>query len=495
MFETAAKVDSAFDIDWRGKNLAPVERASDLAIARRLSLALTGTIPSLEEIRALEGQPARDRAQWWLSHLFEDRRFGDYVGERLARAAVGVEDGPFIVYRRRRFVNWMSDQLMANRRYDEIVRAMITAEGIWTSKPEVNFITVTVDQNNEAEGPDQVKLAGRVAKAFLAVRLDCVECHNDFTGGSWKQSDFHQLAAFFAQSEMSMTGVRDDASEHYEYRFNGKTKAEPVQPKAPFNDNLLPADGPLRERLAAWVTHRENKPFARAIVNRMWALMFNKPLHAPVDSIPLEGELPRALEILADDVIANNFDLQQLIRTIAETKVFQLDSRASEGAHPVTPEQEAAFAAFPLTRLRPEQMAGSVLQSSKLHTIDADSHVLVRTVRYFEQNDFVKRYGDAGENEFGETGGTIPQRLVMMNGKLIHERTKEDLLMNAGTRIAAVAPDDETAIEMAYLAALTRRPTNEEREHFLRDKPSKRSQLMEDVYWTLLNSTEFSWNH
>ena len=494
-----AQIDEAFATQWKTSGVEPAGAAPDLAVARRLSLALTGTIPSLEEAHAFEKHPAAEREQWWLTHLFEDRRFGDYLAERFARIAVGVEDGPFIIYRRRRLVNWLSDQFMANRPYDQIVRQMITAEGIWTTKPEVNFITVTVDQNNKEEGPDETKLGGRVAKAFLGVRLDCVQCHDDFMGGHWKQKDFHQLAAFFVQSEMSMTGVRDNAKKHYEVRYHGKNKPEPVLAHAPFNEKLMPADGPLRERLAAWVTHPDNRPFARALVNRTWALLFNRPLHQPVDSIPLEGPWPAGMEILADDLIAHHFDVQRLIRVIAATKAFQRDSRSNDPEHPITPDQEKVFAAFPVTRLRPEQMAGSLLQSAKLKTIDANSHVLVRIIRFFEQNDFIKRYGDAGEDEFGMTGGTIPQRLIMMNGKLVQERTKEDLVMNSATRISAVAPNDDAAIEAAYLTTLSRPPTPEERKHFgeklIRDPKIKRAAKMTDLFWTLINSTEFSWNH
>ncbi len=497
--QAVERVDAAFLADWQTASVQPVGRADDLAIARRLSLALTGTIPSLEEVRAFEQQTDGERGQWWLTHLFADRRYSDYFAERFARIMVGVEDGPFIIFRRHRLVSWLSDQLHANRPYDEIVRELITAEGIWTSQPAANFVTVTVDQNNDEEGPDQVKLAGRVSKAFLGVRLDCVQCHDDFMDGPWKQSDFHQLAAFFAQSEMSMTGVRDNPTNTYAYRYLGKREAEPVPAQVPFNQQLLPADGALRERLATWVTHPDNRPFARALVNRVWALLFNQPLVTPVDSLPLDGPFPPGLEALADDVIAHDFDLQRLIRVIAATKVFQLDSRSSDPGHPVTDAQETKFAAFPLTRLRPEQMAGSVLQSANLKTIDADSHVLVRMVRFFQQNDFIKRYGDAGEDEFGVTGGTIPQRLVLMNGQLVHERTKEDLVMNSATRIGAVAPDNATAVETAYLTVLTRRPTPDESDHFIDrltgDVDQKRAELMEDLFWTLINSTEFSWNH
>jgi hypothetical protein len=109
----------------------------------------------------------------------------------------------------------------------------------------------------------------------------------------------------------------------------------------------------------------------------------------------------------------------------------------------------------------------------------------------------MQRYGDTGEDEFSGRGGTIPQRLLMMNGSLIQEKTKENLF-NAATRIAWQAQDDGHAIETAYLAVLTRRPTPDEAAHFrqfLAEQRLTRTQRIEDLYWALINATEFSWNH
>ena len=493
------RLNAAFESEWQKAGIEPVPPAPVLSLARRLSLGLAGTVPSLEEIRALEKQPPDQAVQWWLTYLFEDRRYSDFVAERLARAFVGVEAGPSLVFRRHRLTDWLSGQLAANRPYDQVARDLITAEGIWTSQPAVNFVTATVDQNNDKKGPDEVKLAGRLARAFLGVRLDCVECHDDFMGGSWEQKDFHQLAAYFAQAEMSLTGVRDNVKVNYQFRYHGKNTEEPVPPAVPFKGELMPSDGPLRERLAKWATHPHNRAFARTAVNRVWALLFNRPLTEKIDSIPLEGPWPAGMEVLTDELIASGFDVQRLIRVIAASQVFQRDSRAAEGREPVTDAQEKLYAAFPLTRLRPEQVAGAVSQAAALRTIDAEAHLVLRATRFFQGADFVKRYGDLGEDEFDPRGGTIPQRLILMNGDLVTERTKENMVMNASTRIAALAPDDETAVETAYLCALTRRPTDAERAHFvdqLEGKQGKaRNEAMEDLFWTLINATEFSWNH
>lgn len=493
---TLKRLNAAFETSWEAGGMRPTPTADDLTLARRLSLALTGTIPSLEEIRAFEAQPGSTRLETWLEHLLKDRRCSDYVAERLARVFVGVEDGPFVLYRRHRLVSWLSDQILANRPYDALVRDMIAAEGIWTSRPQANFITVTVDQNNDKEGPDEQRLAARVSRAFLGVRIDCVQCHDDQFGDRWKQKDFHQLAAFFAPAEISLTGVRDTPGKGYQYRYLHQGQKEKVPQAVPFCQELLPKEGGPRERLATWVTHPENRAFARTLVNRVWALMFSQPLVKPIDSIPLEGPFPPGLEVLVEDVVRHGFDLHRLIRVIALSNPFQRDSRAAQGVDPSA--GETGFASFPLSRLRPEQVAGSVLQSSSLVTLDAASHVFTRFMRFQQQSEFVKRYGDIGEDEFEGVAGTLPQRLILMNGKLVHERTKEDLVLNAATRIAAVAPDSRLAVETAFLTTLTRRPTEEEMQHFLkREHPKEggRARFMEDLCWALINSTEFSWNH
>ncbi len=498
VLQAAQKVNADFEQTWAQKQMQPALKADDLTLVRRLSLALTGSIPSLQEIRALESVKDVDVAQWWLTQLFADRRASDYLAERLVRVYVGIENGPFLIYRRRRLVEWLSEALQKNRPYDQIARALIDSKGVWTTSPEVNFITVTNQMNNK--GPDETKLAARVSRAFLGVQMDCVQCHDGKLGSTWKQTDFHKLAAYFGQTDFELTGLRDDPKQEYKFRYLGQTEEVVVPAMVPWKPELLPQQGGPRDRLARWVTAKENKAFARTLVNRMWALLFNRPLITPVDDIPLEGPFPAGMEALADDLIAHDFDLQRLIRVIAATRVFQQSSRSADSSHPVTEEAEKAWAAFPVTRLRPEQMAGSVIQASSLSTIDAETHVLFRIKRDLDMANFVKRYGDSGEDNFEDAGGTIPQRLLLMNGNMISNNTNSNPLINASTRIGMLAPDNATAVEAAYLSIFTRRPTVAEADHFTGllatvKSNNSRSNAMSDLYWTLMNATEFSWNH
>ncbi len=497
-------LDACFERDWEQNGLQPAPRADDLLFARRLALSLAGTIPSLEEIRQLEKIPPDRRKIWWVDHLLEDKRTSDYLAERFARAWVGVEDGPFLVYRRRRFVTWLSDELRANRPYDELVRKLISATGLWTDQPQANFISRTINQDVEPNNPDPILLAGRTSRAFLGMRIDCLQCHDDFLGNvnlgtleeprGGTQRDFHALAAFYYQAENSLTGIRDNASASpYQKKLLGSDGPEDIAPVVPILPNLVdPSLSSPRQRLAAWLTHEENRAFSRATVNRVWAILFGKPLIQPVDDIPLEGPFPEAMEVLVDDFVQHHFDLQRLIRLIALSRPFGIESSAE---NPIASSHEQHWAVFPLTRLRPEQMAGAMLQATQIKTIDGTSHILTQLIRLGQEIDFVERFGDPGEDEFADRGETVTQRLLLFNGDMMSENLNNE--WNIPVRLHQIAADNDKTLQTIFLTTFSRLPTEEEVQKFrpLSDIPKPASEQVLDLYWSMINSAEFRWNH
>ena len=106
-----------------------------------------------------------------------------------------------------------------------------------------------------------------------------------------------------------------------------------------------------------------------------------------------------------------------------------------------------------------------------------------------------------GEDEFTDRGGTIPQRLLMMNGEMVRDRTRQNpvILQNASARVANFATSNDQAVEVAYLIVLSRRPTANELSHFRAVLPEigadERGPALEDLCWVLINSSEFCWNH
>lgn len=481
--DAVSRIDGLLESQWRKSNVTSAPKADDLLIARRVSLALVGSVPSVQDMRWLEAQPADQRIGRWTERMLADPRCHDYLAERLARAMNSLAPAePFFMYRRRRFVEWLSDQIANRVPYDRIVRECIAAEGVWIEKPAANFLTGNdIDPN---------KLANRTARAFLGLRIDCAECHNH-PFAAWKQSDFRALAAWFGNAELSWRGVAErDGPSMVEHPLT-KVK-EPVEPKTPFQPELVPAEGSPRQKLAAWTTHPQNKFFAKAAVNRVWHLLFGKGLVEPIDNLDGECVAPEVLDALAKDFADQGFDLHRLIRTIVSLKAFQRQS-AFEAA--VTDEAEAVFAAFPITRLRPEQAAGSLVQASRLFTIDDRTSTLLQLTAFGSQNDFIERYGDAGEEETTPHDGNIAQRLLMLNGEVVHKEIKADLATSA-RHLAELAGGDDAAVEYAVKLTLSRKPNRDERAAFrkLLETADDREAAMEDVLWALVNCTEFSWN-
>jgi hypothetical protein len=230
-------------------------------------------------------------------------------------------------------------------------------------------------------------------------------------------------------------------------------------------------------------------------VNRVWAVLCGRPLADPIDDLNTEGKVPEPLQVLADDFVAHRYDFRRLIRIITATRAFHLDSAAD---HDLTPDHTGAWAAFPLQALRPEQMAGAILQASRVTTNDQATGAFLQFIRYQQTTGFVQRYGDPGEDEFRERGCTIPQVLLVMNGDLVDEHTKFNLF-NAASRIGSQASTDQAAVEVAFLTCLTRRPSPEVAKHFEArlsgTTGDERGQRMADLFWALINSTEFGTQH
>ena len=195
----------------------------------------------------------------------------------------------------------------------------------------------------------------------------------------------------------------------------------------------------------------------------MVAILVGRPLVAPVDDIPTEGPWPAPLAELAEDFATHGYDLRRLITVIALSDLLGLDSRTEQ---PVTEDAELLGAVFPLTRLRPEQVVRSLLQAGSTTTLDRESWWLAQLISFGSENDFLKRYGDIGEDRFESSAGTLPQRLLLMNGKISRDRIKGELGLAFG-QIAALSPTNRAVLDNLWLAVLTRRPTEPEVAHFL----------------------------
>ncbi len=496
------KANQIHDTYLQTLGLPKAEVADWLTICRRLSLALVGSGLSLEEIRELERHPTQQRESLHLRKLLADSRHHHYWAERWSRYLVGTEGGQFIVYRRRRFRIWLAEVISENRPYDQMVDDLLTAEGLWTDRPEVNFYTATFDSNDG--NADPIRLAARTARVFLGLRIDCLQCHDDFLGNvnlgdgkqlrEGQQKDFHQLASFFTAAKTNgLQGIKSGFSD-YKYQYLDENQEVTVEPKVPYSEHLMPELDNPRERLAGWITHPDNIQAARSAVSHVWGLLFGRPIGETVDNLPLNEKAHPLLDTLARDFVEHEFDMRRLIRVITGLNAFRLDSRAD---FPITEQHESEYAVFPLVQLRPEQVAGAIIQASRVKKTDRDSSLLLQFQKLAATNEFVQRFGDRGEDELEFEHVTITQRLLMMNGKMVRESVESNPILNTTAHLSMFAKDDPMVLDNAYLCVLNRLPTKPERERFLLrlGESENRGEAIEDLMWVLTNSSELTWNH
>ena len=501
---TTEKVDQWFAARWTSEQITPATTAAPLAILRRLSLALHGTVPSLEELREFDADDRPQKLERWTQRLLTDSRCPTYLSERLGRALVGADEGPFLAFRRDRFHAWLGEQIAADRPWDRIVTDLVSGRGLPTGNPETNFITIAqIDEEIDAE-----LLAGRSVRAFLGQRIDCAQCHDHFFDPRWKQVHFQGLAAFFSPVRFTPLGV-DDGDRQFQVTDHADDTSRVVSPGVPFGSEWLPEGGSARQRFAAWLTDERNERFDRAIVNRLWGLMFGRPFHAPIDDLPDPGDPATVpLDLIARDFRDHRRSLKWLVHVIAASRPFRLDSRPNPQARQSTPDeisseelrgQEEAWAIFPLIRLRPEQVIGAMLQAGSIKTIDRHSHLFTRARRFFGEQNFVQEYGDLGDEELSEQTGTIPQALLRMNGELARELIQPGLLSATTTIAKATVDDNALCLRTCFEVCLGRQPVAEESEvlggWLTGTRGEQREQAVEDIFWTLFNSPEFSWNH
>ncbi|MEZ6058243.1 MAG: DUF1549 domain-containing protein [Planctomycetaceae bacterium] len=524
--------------------VTPSPAADELILLRRLSLSLHGTIPSLEEIRRFQSDDEPHRLTRWASAMLEDPRYADYIAQRLERPFVGVEDGSFLVFRRDRFRDWLAGQLRENTPYDEIVRQMVAGRGVWTGNGEVNFVTSA----RVMDDFDENQLTARFTRAFLGQRIDCAQCH-DHKFDEWKQSQFEGIAAHFGQLDISLPGVFDNKKQQYIIQEDDDAPQRIISPSVPFHPEWVPSEGTPREQLATWVTHRDNLRFDRAIVNRVWGLLFGRPFAhqlrvyvgnssdaaaasdttestatdwvwtvKSVDDLPNPGD-PRfgnqlaPLDYLAKDFRDHGRDLRRLILVIVSSQAFSRDSihpdladadpeilsdAQQDAARAKLEHLEARWAMFPLVRLRPEQVIGAMLQASHVETIDQNSHLVIRAQKFGQEKSFIQEFGDPGLDELEDRSGTIQQALLRMNGNLANELSEESPFRAPG-QIRNLSSTPEKLLENIFLGTFTRYPTPDEQARLLPLLGAGRRQTPEaavqDLYWTLFNAPEFSWSH
>lgn len=483
----SAKVDELLSAKWKGK-VEPAPDASDSEFFRRLSLDLTGRVPSLSAAKDFLEDSRADKRRQWADEFLDGSDYADRYAAHFAnrwRAVLLAQANPQLGVAGARLEGWLTKQFKANAPYDRLVRSLLT-------DPDANEYYTAYEGKPE-------NVAGATARALLGIRLECAQCHDDRSGGAWTRTQFWEYAAFF--SRMPVPRVEGIRVQDVDDRSEGTPRI-----KLPESDKYISAkylDGAElawkkgadpRAVLGEWVTKADNQWFARAAVNRVWHHFFGVGLIDPVDGLGTTDNAPSHPELLDEltrEFIAHKFDLKFLMRVVVGTKAYQ---RTSRQTHPSQADPRA-FARMPVRALSAEQLFDSLVEATGYQPPAENTSTYPIGPVTSPRATFLGKFQSHPDQPL-TTSTSIQQALFLMNGQL----TATAGGLEGGRNLSAVTSgkgEDTDKVSDLFLLVLSRKPTEVEVKRFTKfvETAADRTTAFADVFWVLLNSTEFTVNH
>jgi hypothetical protein len=503
----AAKIDELIARRWANEKVTPATAADDAEFLRRASLDLAGRIPSVAEVREFLADTSPDKRARAIDRLLNGPGYVNHFATTWQ--ALLIPENNAANFRLRIFVPafqaWVQQQFADNVPYDKMVRELLTAQVSGDGRASFQRL-----QQGERVDPSPMafyiakeakpeELAAATSRLFLGVKLECAQCHNH-PFAKWSRQQFWEYAAFFAGLQREgndFFGTMRELPDRREIAIPNSTTGQVVQ--AGFLDGSEPKwkykVGP-RVTLADWVTSKDNPFFARAAANRLWAHFFGIGIVDPVDDLgdeKSEPSHPELLDELAKQFAAHDFDLKFLMRAIMLSKTYQLTSAQTDP----TQEDIRLFARVPVKGMTAEQLFDSVSSATGYREgRDSDNPFIFRGNT--PRSEFVTKF--ASQDKRTESTTSILQALALMNGKLVADATNVERSLTLAGVADAPFLDTPGKVETLFLATLSRKPTAQESERFGKyvedGGPHKdKKKALADVFWALLNSSEFMLNH
>lgn len=488
-------IDELVDAKLERLRIQPSPPATDAEFLRRVTLDLTGKLPQPDEVRAFLADSSKDKRAKKIDALIGSPAYVDYWtlkwGDLLRSNRKFLSDKGMWEFR-----DWIRQSVASNKPYDVFVRELLTSKGSSFANPAANFFRVAREPKEAMETATQL---------FLGVRMVCAQCH-DHPFERWTQNQYYEMSAFFAA-----VGVRPGFQSGEEIVYLKRSDNEVthpvdgrvVEPKYLVAVNGAPPiaeDSDQRESLVDWLTSKQNPFFAMAITNRVFSYFLGRGIIDPVDDIrasnpPSNAEL---LKALTKDFSDHDFDIPHLMRTIANSRVYQSSVETN-----VWNETDGInYSHFAPRRLTAEQLAEGIAMATQspfeLEDAPEDFTATQAPDPHAEMGGFLDLFGRPQRETACEcerkSEMSLPQTMNLVNGP-----TLADSIADPDGRVAKLilsGADNREVVEELYLATLSREPTASEYDlaatHLT--EGDSRAAAAQDLMWALLNSNGFLFN-
>lgn len=493
---TAAAIDRELESRFAAESIVPAPRAGDAEFLRRVSLDLVGRIPRIEELNAFLADDSPDKRAALISACLDDSQHADHFarvwrGLLLPEAATDRQ----LRYFQPGLEAWLRDYRRRDVGLNVLVRDLLAMPLVPAGQPPQMVLTDMRAPNPLAyiasKEADPAKLAANTARLFLGVRLECAQCH-DHPFDHWTHHDFWSQAAFFAGIQRKGTGPFAPLSEAADKRTITTMDSEETVAPAFLTGARAVSDSALpRIQFADWIVSSENPQFALAMVNRAWGQLMGIGLVEPVDDF---GDLnppshPEILDLLADAFIASSFDLDLLYESICRSEAYQRTSRQTDDS-----QTERTFARMSIKTQSGDQLFDSLALAvafapASANDLNRDEDPVRRK--------FLDLFTD--QNLFGEPETSVATALTLINGRLTADASNADSSPRLKQLLGDPTLNTPERIDALFRATLSRPADPAELAPLIDYVDATTSadsgHRLGDVFWMLLNSAEFRWNH
>lgn len=463
--------------------LTPAPQSSDAEFLRRVSLDLTGRLPTRGLVERFVSDSSPTKRADLVDELLRSVEFTDYWTHRLAMQLRVRKPGADAAALDALY-QWLRGQVADDSGWDAIAEAIVLSEGDTHAPGAATVHRFFATGREEAE---------YVSEVLMGVRLRCANCHNHPLD-RWTQDDYHGLAVVFAGLERGQT-VRNTGRGAITHPRTG----EPAVARIP-GERFLDRSEDGRRAFADWLTSPENPYFATAMAGRVWEALMGRGLVSPVDDLRATNppSHPELLDRLADDFAQNGYELRRLIRLICSSAAYNRQSGSTEAPQVA----DRLYTSAAAKRLTAEVLADAI---SDVTGVADDYHGANRAIHVVDRELSVSKLEYLGQCPPGEScsadGGIergIAAQLHLMNGSLLNAKLRDPqgrlhTLIDEGASTAQLVGE-------FYWDALSRPPTDEELVGWVDQIDSSpdqdvRTSRLEDFLWALLNCHEFSSNH
>lgn len=484
------EVDEIVYAKLRKLRITPSEVCNDEQFLRRACLDLTGLTPTREQYEAFLADASPDKRDRLIDELLQTDAFVDVWAMRFGEL-LGIRTSNQVSYKALLgFHNWVRDQIAQNRPLDSMLAELLASSGGTFTAPATNYYQIEANT---------LQLSENVAQSLLGMRIQCARCHNH-PFDRWTMDDYYGFTAFFSQVGFKQS---HDPREFIVYdRRQGEIRHmvdnRPVPPKFLGGGEPEIEELDRRSVLASWIVSNDNAAFARNLANIVWAHHMGRGIIEPVDDVRISNPPSNnaLLDLLAQKLIDSKYDLRSLVRTICTSRTYQL----STVSNATNANDFANFSRAHVRRVRAEALLDSISQIT--NTIDNFPR-LPAGARASQIADgatstyFLSTFGRAPRETVCacevDVEPNLSQALHLLNGEATNDKVIEGEVIK---QLLAEKKSLTDIIEHLYILCYSRMPNSAELEPLLATiEPDTTQQRLEDIFWALLNSKEFLFNH